>query len=93
VSRAYGIFRLQLLGRILAEALTPAEVAEALEREGLAQTCSEEIARYRAWGDRWPGSHQSAKAAPVAPITPESVSNPVPSQGILDPLEAWGLEA
>jgi hypothetical protein len=102
MSRAYGIFRIQLLGRILAQGLTPTQVAEELEREGLSQVCGEEITRYRAYGARWPGAVQGVDgpavlptAAPIAPL-PDSQSSPAektPARGDSGILDPWELEA
>jgi len=63
VSAGYARYRSQLIQRILADALTPNQVADELEAQGLRQLCYEEIERYRAWGDRWenglPGTEKS----------------------------------
>lgn len=56
MSRAYAAFRFALVQRILAEHLTPAQTSDALEAEGLAQVCYQEIDLYRRWGDTWPCS-------------------------------------
>jgi hypothetical protein len=62
MSKAYGIFRMNLIRRIRGEELTPTQVADALESEGLGTLCRDEIIRYRLWDDRWGG--------PIQPGTP-----------------------
>lgn len=56
MSLEYMRYRHDLVQRILAEQLTPNQVADELEREGLTAICYEEIDRYRRWGDRWDAS-------------------------------------
>lgn len=50
---AYAGFRLALIRRIHDEKLTPNQVADALEAEGLGQLCWKEISDYRSLGDTW----------------------------------------
>ena len=53
MSPAYMRFRHDLVQRVMAENLTPAQVADELENSGLRAICYEEIDRYRNWGSEW----------------------------------------
>jgi len=53
---AYGTFRAKLLTRIFAGKPTPNQVADVLQKHKAKypQISTEEIGRYRSWGDSWP---------------------------------------
>jgi hypothetical protein len=109
MSKAYGIFRMSLIQRIRNEELTPTQVAECLEAEGLGTQCREEIIRYRLWDDRWGGPIQpgtmrwdpktaSLQPHPGAAMPPSSPDLPVsvsnPTPAYVRPSgDAWEILA
>jgi len=71
MSSAYGSFRSDLILRIFDEHLSPNQVADALEKEGLSQLCASEIMRYRDWGDHW------GRRVEQAPPPPKQIAAPM----------------